>query len=106
MPKYLVHGSYVGDGIAGLMKDGGTGRRDAVRKLVESVGGSLECIYYAFGDSDVYVIADLPDNETAAAISLITNGSGAVSVRTTVLLTPEQMDAAAKRSPTYRKPGG
>lgn len=105
MPKYMVHANYVGEGIKGLMKDGGSGRRAAVAKLLESVGGKLESIYYAFGDADVFVIADLPDNEAAMAISLITNASGAVAVRTTVLMTTEEVDAAVKRTPAYRPPG-
>ena len=105
MAKYLIHGNYVDEGIQGLMKEGGSSRRAAITKLVESVGGSLESIYYAFGDTDVYVIVDLPDNVTAAGLSLITNASGAVAVSVTVLLTPEEMDAAAQLSPDYRPPG-
>ena len=105
MAKYLIHGNYVDDGIKGLMKEGGSSRRAEITKLVESVGGSLESIYYAFGDTDVYVIVDLPDNVTAAGLSLITNASGAVTVGVTVLLTPEEMDAAAQVTPDYRPPG-
>lgn len=105
MAKYLIAANYVGDGINGLIKDGGTGRRDAVRKLAESLGGKLEAMYYAFGDSDVYVIVDLPDNASAMATSLITNASGIVTVRTTVLMTPEEMDDAADMTPAYRPPG-
>lgn len=105
MAKYLIHGNYVDDGIKGLMKEGGSSRRAEITKLVESVGGSLESIYYAFGDTDVYVIVDLPDNVTAAGLSLITNASGAVTVGVTVLLTPEEMDAAAQMTPAYRPPG-
>lgn len=105
MAKYMVHANYVGKGITGLMKEGGSGRREAVRKLIESVGGKLEGIWYAFGESDVYVVADLPDNQAAMAVSLITNGSGAVTVRTSVLMTPEEVDEAVKRTPAYRPPG-
>lgn len=106
MPKYLVHGNYLGQGLKELLKEGGSGRRDAIRKLLESVGGKLEGVYYAFGDTDVYVIADLPDNQAATAVSLVTNASGAVNVRTTVLMTPEEIDAAIDRTPDYRPPGG
>ena len=105
MAKYLIHGNYVDDGIKGLMKEGGSSRRAEITKLVESVGGSLESLYYAFGDTDVYVIVDLPDNITAAGLSLITNASGAVTVGVTVLITPEEMDAAAQMTPDYRPPG-
>ena len=74
-------------------------------KAVESVGGRLEAFFFAFGDRDVYVIADFPDNESAAAMALAVNSSGAVTTRTVVLLTPEDVDAAAKRSVEYRAPG-
>lgn len=106
MPKYLVHGSYVGDGVAGLLRDGGTSRRDAVEALVSSLGGSLESLYYAFGDTDVFVVVDLPDNVAAAAASLTAGASGAVAVKVTPLLTAEEIDEATRRSGTYRPPGG
>lgn len=106
MPKYMLQGSYTAQGVKGLLKDGGTGRRKAVEGLVASAGGKLESIYYAFGGDDVFVIVDLPDAESAAAISLAVAAAGAVNIRTTVLLTPEQMDAAAKKTVSYRPPGG
>jgi uncharacterized protein with GYD domain len=87
------------------VKEGGSSRRAAITTLVESIGGSLECIYYAFGDTDVYAIIDVPDNITAAGLSLITNASGAVAVSITVLITPEEMDAAAQLTADYRPPG-
>lgn len=105
MPKYLVQANYVGDGIKGLLKEGGTGRRAAVEKLLGSVGGKLESFYYAFGGTDVFIIADLPDNVSAAALSLTVNASGAAASRITVLLTAEDVDAATKKTPSYRAPG-
>jgi uncharacterized protein with GYD domain len=106
MPKYLWQASFNSDGVQGVVKEGGTGRRQAIEQLVSSAGGTLEAFYFAFGDSDVVVIADLPDEETAAAIALTVNASGLVAVKTTVLLTPDEVDAAAKRSVDYRPPGG
>ena len=105
MPKYLVQANYVGEGIKGLLKDGGTGRRAAVEKLFSSAGGKMEAFYYAFGDTDLFIIADLPDNVSAAALSLTVNAVGAATARVTVLLTPEEIDAAAKKTPSYRPPG-
>lgn len=105
MAKYLLKASYSVDGIRGVMKEGGTGRRAAVEKLVANLGGSLEAFYYAFGQTDVYVIADIPDNETAAAIAMTVGASGAASVDTVVLLTPEEIDKAAHTSVDYRPPG-
>ena len=105
MAKYLVQANYVGEGLKGLLKDGGTGRRDAVNKLFESVGGKVESLYFAFGETDLFVIADIPDNVTAASLSLTVNAVGAATARVTVLLTPEEVDAATKKSPAYRAPG-
>ncbi len=105
MPKYLITASYTAEGVKGLLKDGGTGRRAAVQKAVEGLGGKLEAIYYTFGDHDVIAIGDLPDNAAAAAMSLTVSASGSVRTSTTPLLTPEEIDAAAKKTVAYRKPG-
>jgi len=105
MAKYLIHGSYTADGAKGLLKDGGSKRRSVIKSLVEKVGGRLESFYFAFGQADFYVILDLPDAATAAAMSLVVGSSGAASAQTTVLLTPEEIDAATKKSVDYRPPG-
>ena len=105
MPKYLVEASYTVEGVKGIQSAGGSSRRDAIAALAESVGGQLESFYFAFGERDVYTVIDLPDNESATAVALTVNASGAVKVRTTVLVTPEEVDAAAKRSVEYRAPG-
>lgn len=105
MSKYLIQANYVGEGIKGLLKEGGSSRRAAVEKLFESLGGKVEAFYYAFGETDLFVIADAPDNVTAAAISLTVNAAGAATTKITVLLTPEEIDAAAKKTPNYRAPG-
>ena len=105
MPKYLWHGTYVGDGVKGLIEDGGSGRVKAVKKATESMGGTLETFYFSFGKDDFYVIVDLPDNVTAAALALTVAATGRVSLDTTVLLTPAEIDEAVKRHPDYRAPG-
>lgn len=105
MPKYLVKASYETGGIKGLIKDGGTGRRAAVQKMVEGLGGKMEVFYYAMGQDDAYVIAEFPDQASALAVSLAVNGSGAVRLSTVPLITPEEMDAACKKSVGYRPPG-
>ena len=105
MPKFLLEASYTLDGAKGVQSAGGSSRRDAVAKVAESVGGQLEAFYFAFGDRDAYVIADLPDNESATAVALTVNAAGGANVRTVVLLTPEEVDAAAQRSVDYRPPG-
>jgi uncharacterized protein with GYD domain len=106
MPRYLFEASYTLEGIRGVQRAGGTARRDAVAKAAESVGGRLESFDFAFGDCDAYVIAEAPDNESATAIALTVNGSGGATVKTVVLLSPEEVDAAAERSVSYQPPGG
>jgi uncharacterized protein with GYD domain len=106
MPKYLFEVSYTREGLAGVLKEGGTRRREAVEQAAGTLGGQLESFYFAFGDRDAFVIQDLPDDEAAAAAAMTVNASGAAVVKTTVLLTPEQVDEAAKRTVEYRPPGG
>ena len=105
MPKYLIQGSYTQEGLQGLLKDGGSQRRSVVDRLVRGMGGTLEAFYFAFGGADVYVIADLPDDASAVAASLTASASGGVGLRTTVLITPETMDDATKKSVDYTPPG-
>jgi len=105
MPKYLIQASYTAEGVKGIQSGGGSARRDAIVHLAESVGGSLESFYFALGDHDVVTIVEMPDNEAAAAVALAVNASGAVAIRTTVLLTTEEVDGAARRSVDYRPPG-
>lgn len=105
MSKYLIAANYVGEGIKGLLKEGGSGRREAIKKLVESAGGTVEGIYYAFGETDIFVILDMPDNASVAGLSLVVNASGAVTAKTVVLMTPEEMDEATKKTVNYRPPG-
>src|SRR5271166_802090 len=105
MPKYLLEAHYSTEGAKGVMKDGGSGRRAAIAKMAEGLGGKLESLYFAFGGVDAFVVLDLPDNVTAAAVGLAASQSGAVSVKTVVLLTPEEMYQAAKKSVDYRAPG-
>ena len=105
MPKYLFQVNYVGDGVKGLLKDGGTKRRAVVDKFFQSVGGRLDAYYFAFGDPDLYIIAEFPNHAAAAACALTVAATGTATVKTTVLLTPEDIDAAGKLKPTYSVPG-
>jgi len=107
MPKYLIQGSYSGQGLKGMLKEGGSKRREAAEQLIKGMEGRLEAYYYAFGSDDFVVIADLPSNVDAAALSFAVNASGAVQSRITVLITPEEADQAAKKTQMvkYRPPG-
>jgi uncharacterized protein with GYD domain len=105
MPKYLFQASYTEVGLKGLLKEGGSKRREAVEQTVKGLGGTLEAFYYAFGDRDVFAIADLPDDVSTTAFSLMVNAAGTAKVKTIVLITPEEVDQAVKKSVDYRPPG-
>jgi uncharacterized protein with GYD domain len=105
MAKYLVQGSYTVEGIKGVLKEGGTGRREAVSTALKALGGKVESIYYAFGDTDVYVIVDAPDNVTMAALAMGIAATGTIALKTTVLLTVEEIDQASKKTLSYRAAG-
>lgn len=105
MSKYLWQVSYTTDGIKGILKEGGSSRVKTIGKLIEAHGGKLEAFYFAFGDADCYLIAELPGNLEASAISLAVGASGAARVKTTVLLSPKEIDAAGKVKVGYRAPG-
>ena len=105
MAKYLFQGSYTVEGLKGLIKEGGSGRREATEKLAKSLGGTIESYYFAFGENDFYVIVDAPDNVSSCAAALIAGATGAIKVKTVVLLTPEEIDQAVKKTVDYRPPG-
>lgn len=105
MPHYLIEASYTSEGAAGVAAKGGTARREAVEQLIGDAGGTMECFYFAFGDVDAYVIAELPGDEVATALALSINQTGSVKTRTVVLLTPEQVDTAASGTFAYKRPG-
>ncbi len=105
MPKYLLQASYTNDGIKGLRKEGGTARRAAAEQLVKSLGGTMESLYFAFGDAHVYNGVGKPDQSSMSAAALAIGASGAVTGKTVVLLTAEEVDAATKKTLNYRAPG-
>ena len=105
MPKFLIEGSYSAEGLRGLTKDKASGRQAAVRDALASVGGKLEGVYYALGESDVYVLCECPDHVAAAALSLAASASGMIRTRTTQLLTVEEADKALSHKMAYRAPG-
>ncbi len=105
MGRYLIQGSYTTEGIKGVLKEGGTGRRAAVEAMTKSLGGKIEAMYYAFGETDVYVIVDGIDNTTMVAVAMAVAATGTVKVQTTVLMTPEEIDQAAKKTISFRPAG-
>ncbi len=105
MPKYLFQGAYTLEGVKGVLKDGGSKRRAAAQQALESVGGKVDAFYFAFGEDDVFTIVDVPDNVSVAAVSLAISATGGFRGKTTVLLTPEEMDQATRKTVKYRPPG-
>lgn len=104
MPKFMVIGSYTNEGLKGLAKEGGTGRREASRKAIESAGGKLDAMYFAFGEDDFFIVADFPDAAAAAAVAVTAQESDAVSSKMVLLMTPEEVDAAMKKHIEFRAP--
>ena len=105
MPKYMIAASYTAEGLKGLQKDKASGRKAVVNKVVQSVGGKVEAMYYALGEHDVIVIADLPDAASAAAIALGVSASGLDHTKTTALLSVEETDKALAKKIDYSPPG-
>ena len=105
MPKYLYQANYTSTGMQGLLKEGGSSRRQVFADLAREQGGDLESFYYAFGGADLYMVFDLPDATTAAAVSLVITAGGALSISTVQLITPEEIDAAVNKTVNYRPPG-
>jgi uncharacterized protein with GYD domain len=105
MPKFLLMASYTADGVKGVMKDGGTKRKQAAEAALKSVGGRVEAVYFALGEYDLYAVVDAPDNATVTAAAMAINASGAARIQTVALLTPEEIDQAIQKRPAYTPPG-
>jgi len=105
VPTYLWQASYTAEGTKGVLKEGGTKRRALVEQLTKQAGGKLLAFYYAFGDADVIGISEYPDTASALALSMTVNASGAVQLKSTLLISPEEVDAATKKQIAYRPPG-
>lgn len=105
MPRYLWQVSYTAEGTRGVLRDGAAKRRKVVKELVEGLGGKLEVFDYALGDTDAFIIAALPDNATATAVSMVVCAGGGATLKTTVLIPPEEVDQAAARHIAYTPPG-
>ena len=105
MAKFLVCGNYIGEGIQGLLAEGGSSRVSVIEKLAASLGGKVECVYYAFGEYDIYGILDMPDNASMAAFAMKATSGGRVALKSVALMTAAEIDEAAKKQSEYRAPG-
>ena len=105
MPKYLIMASYTAEGARGLLREGASGRVGAIEQMTKAAGGSVEAIYFAFGKTDVFVVVDVPDAATAAAVSITVSAGGGATTRTIPLLSVAEVDAATHKAISYRPPG-
>ena len=105
MPHFMFRASYSREALQGVLKEGAASRIDVLNRLAESVGGSVEVAYWAFGDDDFITIMELPDNAAAAAAASAVAASGVGKISTTVLLTAAEVDEARGRRPVFRPPG-
>lgn len=105
MPRLLLKVNYTAEGAKGLLQDGGTKRKRVVSDLIKKAGGKLVSFDYAFGEHDAYLIVETPSVADATALSLSVAASGAVTIQTVVLISPEEVDEAAKKEVAYRPPG-
>lgn len=104
MAKFLSMGNYTNQGLKGVLKEGGSARKKAIEDAVHAMGGRVEAFYFAFGDFDAVTITELPDNVSAAALSIGIAAAGVATVKTVVLLTPDEVDQATKKTLSYRPP--
>lgn len=104
MPKYLSKVTFTAEAVQFLRQGKASVRQAETRKIFESIGGKLDGYYYVFGQDDVLVIGEFPDNVTAAAVSLLVNSLGPVRVTTTALITVEEMDQAIEKSASLKPP--
>jgi uncharacterized protein with GYD domain len=107
MGRYMLQASYTQQGLAGLVSSP-EDRSGVIKELVESVGGNVITFDYCFGEFDVVVVSELPDDTTMASVVMAVGASGAVTnLRTTVLIPAADGFAAAQRAKgiSYRPPG-
>ena len=105
MAKYLINATYTAEGFKGVIKDKASGRKAAIEKALASVGAKLDGIYFTFGNQDVVLIVDAPDNATVMTVGLAACSTGLARTSTTPLLTIEETDQAIKKSVQYSGPG-
>jgi uncharacterized protein with GYD domain len=106
MPFYLVQAAYTPEAWATMVKNP-QNRNEAVRPVIEGLGGRLHGAWFAFGDYDIIAIVEMPDNTNAAAFSLAASAGGSVrALKTTPLMTTEEGIEAMRRAAgsSYRAP--
>ncbi|MGK5443255.1 GYD domain-containing protein [Micromonospora sp. URMC 105] len=105
MPRFLLKSTYTVEGLEGLVNDGGTKRAEAVRSTIEASGGRMESMHFSFDDDDTYVLCELPDHKTAAALAIAIRAAGGLHVRVTPVLTAAEVDEATRVKADYQPPG-
>ena len=98
MPLYLIQASYSSPATAAMIKSP-QDRAAAMRPVIQRMGGKLVGLWFTFGEYDVVAIAEMPDNVSAAALSMAIGAKGGVSAfRTTPLLSTADAVAAMKKA--------
>jgi uncharacterized protein with GYD domain len=105
MAKYLFQITYTEAGLQGVLKEGGYKQREILETAIRSLDGWLEVMYFSFGEVDIYIVTELPDNVSASAFSMIASSAGAARVKTIVLISPEEIEKATKKTINYRPQG-
>ena len=107
MPTFMVQASYTNTAW-GMLVQRTENRMEALKPMMDRLEGRILSWYYTFGDYDVVVVFEVPNNVTAAAVSMAIAGSGAVKeFKTTVLMSPDEgFDAMLlAQGAGYRQPG-
>jgi uncharacterized protein with GYD domain len=98
MPHYLQQVAYSREGWEAVVANP-QNRIEAVRPAVEKLGGKIVSAWFSFGDYDIVVITEMPDNVSAAALAMAFAAGGACkSVQTTPLISPEEAIQALKKA--------
>lgn len=105
MARFMYKVSYSKEGMQGVIKEGAANRKTFIEKMAAEMGGSISSFDFAFGDTDVYVIAEMEDQITAAAVATAVAASGAATIETVVLLSADDVDRAIGKHAPYRAPG-
>lgn len=105
MARFMFKVSYSKEGMQGVIKEGAVNRKTFIEKMAAEMGGSISSFDFAFGDTDAYVIAEMEDQITAAAVATAVAASGAGSIETVVLLSADDVDRAIGKHAPYRAPG-
>jgi uncharacterized protein with GYD domain len=105
MPLFMARGSYTSEGAAGLTRSGATHRQAQLAAMAKGLGGRLEAMYFGLAENDTFIILELPDTVTAAALAKAVNAAGTGHCNIEPILTPQEMNEALKIDTRFAAPG-